>query len=141
MVVECELPLLRPELRATPHHGVRGPDRLEELQHDGRPWQQLQGVVEQELLVHVDEALVLAEHLPDAEAGEGAQDDGGRRRHGIDDVRSIGAWRAEEQLVGGDALVAVQDRLSADEPHGPSRYYAPGVRAEQGPHFAVIVRV
>ena len=60
---------------------------------------------------------MLAQNLLDAEAGEGAQDDRRRRRLWIDDVRAIVTGRTEEQLVGGDALVAIEDRLLTNEPH------------------------
>ena len=53
----------------------------------------------------------------DCEDGAGAQDDRRVMDNWIEDVLAVVAGRTEERLVGGDALVAIEDRLSTNEPH------------------------
>ncbi len=93
----------------------RDVDGFEDFEDEFLARQQLDGVARQHARVEVDEAEIGAERRLQAEFREDMAEDGGRGGEVVGDLRAVLRAAAEQQLVGVELLLAVEDRLAADE--------------------------
>ncbi len=71
-------------------------------------------VVEQQLAAHVHEARMRAEHRRHTDLADRARHDMGDRLHVVAHVGAVFRAVAEQQFVGGERAVAVENRLTSD---------------------------
>jgi hypothetical protein len=114
-VVEREREAGALQLQAALHELVGHAHRLEDLEHDLVAREQLDDIAHDERGAQVDEAGVLAEHRLHPKLAEGMVDHGGAGEDVVLDLRAVEVARAEQQLERREILVAIQDRLAAQE--------------------------
>ena len=90
-------------------------DGFQDFEHHAIARQQLDHVAVNQGAREVDEAQVRPEHRLDAQLRERMIDDRGRGDEIIVDLRIVGVPGTEQQLERGQILVAVEDRLAAEQ--------------------------
>ena len=88
---------------------------LENFQHHRMARQQFEHVAEQEGFVNIDEAAMAAQRCLDAEFAEGVGDDRSGGLHAVGYLGEVAAAATEEQFVGVQPLLAVEDGLSSEK--------------------------